>query len=112
MRSGETSVEVNVDIVMEVCIFMAGEAGAHESGWERRDFRVSKRIEKRRWRGRRVFLFYMQSKSLILICSSFFCCYICTACYNNYKVVGAFTVGRFVVAVVFAVGLAGLSEEP
>jgi len=71
VRIGETLVEVNVDVVMEVCVFVAGEAGAHESGWGRRVVRV-RRSEKRR-RGRRIFLFTC-NHDLILICSSFDCC--------------------------------------
>jgi len=71
VRSGEASEDVNV--VMEVCVVVAGEAGGHESGWGRRVVRVSRRSEKRRSRGRRMFLLYMQSQSLILICSSFVC---------------------------------------
>lgn len=32
MRSGKTSVEWNMDVVMEVCAFFAGEAGAYLRG--------------------------------------------------------------------------------
>lgn len=69
VRSGEASEDVNV--VMEVCVVVAGEAGGHESGWGRRVVRV-RRSEKRR-RGRRIFLFTC-NHDLILICSSFDCC--------------------------------------
>jgi len=72
VRSGGTSMEENVDVVMEVCSFVAGETGAHVSCLGRRDVRVSRSSEKRR-RGRRKFLVYMQSRSLILICSLFLC---------------------------------------
>lgn len=35
VRTGDTSVEVTVDVVMEVCVLVAGESGADINGWGR-----------------------------------------------------------------------------